>query len=906
MRILLSTLCFLFIVSFCFAQKLNVAYFFDFTQGFKIESDADQNVYILGYFNDSIDADPTAGVQKIYKIDSVNYTLDYFLTKLDSNGNFCWAKTILYGSTFQAYPTFPRPLTNTSHNLHINNTTKEVIVVINQGNSYRNLRMLKFNFSGIEKMTVPIIKSSFPFTREITIPANSGILSDTSGNIYLAGGFNGSFDFDPDSIGTTILSASQFDVFISKYDSSGSLLWVKQIGSSSDEFPIGIRFNSKGNLLIMGNYESNLDVDPSSSGTMILSTSEESSFLVELDKQGNFVKGKEVIKNFVFDFNIDSKDDLIFSGFFRYYNKDSLNCSPSAPPIYIYNNYFPPPYLPSSATNGDNEFMVKTDSALNFKWVKRIKILPSYYGHHHLQVDEKDRIYFRTGVNTAFDDSLDLIDGPNRNFYNNYNRNELRATEIYVRLNPNGDYDWSHQFDGIIETQYIHYANNKLHFIAKSYNSIDIDPSPNTYQLNSLDSFGSIYAVWEFCENNAPITFGTVTACHGYLTNSNVYINTSGSYLLNLRDKNNCDSLVSLTVNIIPGADTIINLFGCDSALHNGQIYTRSGWHQDTIATAGQCDSVLKFFVTLNSTYQTTQNATVCDTFLWRGNNYTSTGFYADTFAGVKGCDSILSLDLIILNSTQHSLTINSCMPYLFAGTTYTSSGIYSNTFTNSVGCDSIVVLNLIVSSSVMLSANDTACYSYNFGGNTLTNSGLYRDTFLRANGCDSIVDLNLTIFKIDTSITTVNDSIISGQPIATGTFQWINCDDNTVVYNGSKNYIIPNTSANYKLTITTSNCTFTSNCFYFQLPVNVEEYSTIVTVYPNPFEDFIVLETNENLKDWKWHIIDTKGATLSQGVLNASENHEISVSDFAQGMYFLQLYDQNSELQYSRKLIKK
>lgn len=50
--------------------------------------DASDNVYLLGHFYNTMDADPGAGV---YNLTSAGYS-DIFIQKLDADGNFVWAK----------------------------------------------------------------------------------------------------------------------------------------------------------------------------------------------------------------------------------------------------------------------------------------------------------------------------------------------------------------------------------------------------------------------------------------------------------------------------------------------------------------------------------------------------------------------------------------------------------------------------------------------------------------------------------------------------------------------------------------------------------------------------------------------------------------------------------------------
>ncbi len=55
------------------------------------------------------------------------------------------------------------------------------------------------------------------------------IAVDNSGNVYTTGYFNGSVDFDPGAGISTLTSAGDWDVFISKLDASGNFVWATKM-----------------------------------------------------------------------------------------------------------------------------------------------------------------------------------------------------------------------------------------------------------------------------------------------------------------------------------------------------------------------------------------------------------------------------------------------------------------------------------------------------------------------------------------------------------------------------------------------------------------------------------------------------------------------------------------------------
>jgi hypothetical protein len=82
-----------------------------------------------------------------------------------------------------------------------------------------------------------------------------GVATDSNGNVYLTGETDGKLG-DKDYDGTYYPDAP--DAWVAKYDSSGTQLWVKQLGTPDDDYSYGVATDSNGNVYLTGETDGKL------------------------------------------------------------------------------------------------------------------------------------------------------------------------------------------------------------------------------------------------------------------------------------------------------------------------------------------------------------------------------------------------------------------------------------------------------------------------------------------------------------------------------------------------------------------------------------------------------------------------------------------------------------------------
>lgn len=102
-----------------------------------------------------------------------------------------------------------------------------------------------------------------------------------TGELLLAGAFNK----DLEIVGDPLSAAGGSDIFVLKLMASGDPIWIKGFGSDLNDLPFNVVMSSDGKIVLGGIYGASIDFG----GGPLLSVGGEDLFLAELDKDGNHV-----------------------------------------------------------------------------------------------------------------------------------------------------------------------------------------------------------------------------------------------------------------------------------------------------------------------------------------------------------------------------------------------------------------------------------------------------------------------------------------------------------------------------------------------------------------------------------------------------------------------------------------
>lgn len=255
--------------------------------GYGIFVDSTGNIYTTGYFKNTADFDPGGGT---FPLTSASVSVhDIFISKLNSDGSFAWAKGIGavgtdVGLGISLY---------SAGNVYITGWFQGT-VDFDPGTGITNLT----SSGGSSDIYVSKLDSNgnFVWARAmggISEDIGQAVTVDTLGNVYTTGWFIGTADFDPGPVSFPLVSSGiASDIFVSKLDSSGSFVWAKAMGGTVADVGYGIAVDAAGNVYTTGGFGSTADFDPGDGTFNLTSAGNADIFLSKLNSNGSFVWAK--------------------------------------------------------------------------------------------------------------------------------------------------------------------------------------------------------------------------------------------------------------------------------------------------------------------------------------------------------------------------------------------------------------------------------------------------------------------------------------------------------------------------------------------------------------------------------------------------------------------------------------
>lgn len=470
---------------------------------YSVALDLEGNVYVNGFFMDTVDFDPgpsehlvgTSGFDIATGVDPT----DIFVQKLDSSGNFVWVRQFggkgYDGSSRPSPPPFPSNPDYYGGSISVDNEGNIYIAGIFSSDTVDldpglgvmyAINTVNTGFSS-DYMVVKI-DSDGDFIWGHAFGGKGRdrvdqVSVDPFGDVLIIGNFRDTVDFDPsptqmfELVGDeTNVPNTNDDMFIQKLDSDGTLIWVKQVAGEGEARPTVVQADSHGNIYITGVFMDTIDFDPGPQVyelvAEIIPGNFNACFLLKLDANGNFISCFQ-IPNCMSSgavggdkqptLTIDAFDNLILSARFR----GVVDVDPSGETHLL------------ASTIADEAFITKYSSGGNLVWagqfIGRVNSLStasdgSIYGGGGIRYDADadpglGETYLGLGGFYAF-----RLDADGNLVWGNVPNGELLAGE-----SSNGGFR-------SVEAD----ESGNLHLVGSFLDTIDLDPSfATTYTVGT-------------------------------------------------------------------------------------------------------------------------------------------------------------------------------------------------------------------------------------------------------------------------------------------------------------------------------------------------------------------------------------------------------------------------------------
>lgn len=668
---------------------------------------------------------------------------------------------------------------------------------------------------------------------------------DKVGNTLMTGFFKDSTDFDPGPNKNTLKAMGSYDVFMTKYNSTGNLIWAKAISGTSSEFGHCIKTDNQKNVYLAGVFRGTVDFDPSGNAYNLITDGSDDIFVAKYDSMGNFIwanrigdDGSETVTGL----EVDANGNTFISGSFT----GTVDFDPSGNTLNIASGGVSDFYIAKYASNG------------SLVWAKGLGGTWDDYSKS-MSKDDNDNLY----ITGTFNGTVDFNPAVAANSLTSSGGEDM----FVAKYNSSGNYIWAIRLGysdaSIGDSRCIKVDKfGNFYLTGLIYGNCDFDPSANNHVLtavNNQDAFIARYnsngqLSWAYNLGNTGPEIGLSIAIdkksNPYFTGTfqgkvDFDFSSDSSFL---SSKGNIDIYI-LKYDSSGLFKSVLQLGGTEME----KCLSMAIDNYDQMRITGFYNGSVQF----NSS-QTLNSAGLSDIFL---SQYC---VYAPELSG-----SISGLTNICRNQVlKYSIPKNA------DAVTYTwtlPSGWQGSSDSNSI--------------SVTPGSNN----------------GVIQIKASNTCGTSNTLNLNVSVNIVDATYTIHGNSVSAN--MANASYRWLDCKNGKQAIPGAQSQTFtPDSSGSYALEISKNGCVDTSDCFTFfntEIPM---VYSPAYIVQPNPSNgsfDISSGHTNEILK--------VKIINLSGQIIYCEEHKDTMVmhieTQLPPGIYFIEMTNQ-SEHTYIQKLI--
>ncbi len=298
---------------------------------------------------------------------------------------------------------------------------------------------------------------------------------DDRGQMFLAGGFQGTVDFDPGPGRAEQTSSGGWDIFLLTLTAQGQFISVRQIGDPDPahfEYISGMALDADGNLYATGSFEGTIDFDPGPGVTSLDVAGVTDAFFLKLDRDGQLVWAKR-IGGAGWDhgdsLTLDAEGNIWSTGYYM----GPLDFDPG-PGVFE---------LPTYAASELDAFVLKLDANGDFRWAGAMGGTSQDLGTD-IQLDHHGNVL----VALNFRYAADVDPGPG----DFQVTGAITEDVAVVKLDPEGTLIWARVMAGDHRdrpTTLAIDAADSVYTVGEFRLTVDFDPGPGQFVLDAGPRF---------------------------------------------------------------------------------------------------------------------------------------------------------------------------------------------------------------------------------------------------------------------------------------------------------------------------------------------------------------------------------------------------------------------------------
>ena len=296
---------------------------------------------------------------------------------------------------------------------------------------------------------------------------------DASRNVYTAGRFKDTTDFDPGPNNFNLISEGGSDIFIQKLNEFGNLVWARKMGGTNQDHALAMDVDEFGNVLITGKFQGTADFDPGQDSSKLTVNGGDDIYVLKLNATGDFdwvqqMGGTGVDRGRCI--TADHLGNVYTSGYFS----DTVDINPGQDSLIF-------------ISEGDRDiFIQKLDPDGNFVWARHIggsgfdagvSIATDTFGNVYTTGHFEDTTIFNVGM-----DTISLVSAGERDIF-------------ILKLDSLGNMVWLKQIGGTGNDNPFGIVLDEAGNIISTGSfeaTVDFDPGIDAFNLTSMGN-GDIY-----------------------------------------------------------------------------------------------------------------------------------------------------------------------------------------------------------------------------------------------------------------------------------------------------------------------------------------------------------------------------------------------------------------------------